>query len=325
MRQDLLEAKLVGVGAGAEMQSRKEFRRGQRFARLERQIDARQIREIKPLLAQQSRHEIDADQAVAEQGLLLLIAVDCESLIQGNVPSLVDQPAGGLVDAQGRWQPGRQIILRLAWGEQRTRLVVQGSAGEGAAEHAAFVHPLIAPVGVVLGHHQLLPGFIPAPQTVRLILRLAQEPLGGRRELGTRSLLAMLRQAARHGARLIGGKARDQARQDQQAGDEGGCDLLDRDGSWKHHCGACTRVRSRNSRVCPSRSNSCSPSMKWLTPRTITIGACTALSDAIQLRPSSSSASPMISCALTGDRFSAASVRAWSQRTYDSRACGVDK
>jgi hypothetical protein len=39
-RQDFLEAKLVGVGEGAELQARKQFRCGQGFARPEGQFDA---------------------------------------------------------------------------------------------------------------------------------------------------------------------------------------------------------------------------------------------------------------------------------------------
>jgi hypothetical protein len=80
-----------------------------------------------------------------------------------------------------------------------------------------------------------LPGFIPKRQVVSLILGLAQKPLDGRCEFGMRSVLAMLFHAARHGARLISGKARDQAHQDQQAGNKGERDLFDGDGSGKDH------------------------------------------------------------------------------------------
>jgi hypothetical protein len=70
--------------------------------------------------ALQGRHEVDPDQAVAKKALALFIAVNGECVVQGNPSRLAGQPAGCLVGAQPGRQAGRQIILALARGKQRT-------------------------------------------------------------------------------------------------------------------------------------------------------------------------------------------------------------
>ena len=94
-------------------------------------------------------------------------------------------------------------------------------------QNAAFVHPLIPPVGVILGQHQLLPGFIPVRQFEGLVFGSAQQPLNGGCQFGLGGVLVLLFQAMRDGTGLIGGKPSDQAHQNQQPGDEGERDMLD--------------------------------------------------------------------------------------------------
>src|SRR5512139_2423808 len=221
-------------------------------------------------------------------------------------------------------QSGRQAEFRWARCKLRTGQGVERCPDKPAGQDTAFVYPLVAPIGVILGQHQLLPGLIPVRQLDGLFFRADQQALNGLGQFGFRRILVVLLQVVRDGARLIGGKASDQAHQHQQPGNQGERDMLDGDGVRPFHRDGVGCTCSRNLIVWSSRSNSCSPSMKWLPPCTITMGTCRCCKTWSQPFPSVLSASPMTSCTLTGACLSAVSRRGWSQRTYDSSPSGVE-
>jgi len=179
------------------------------------------------VLTQQGRHEAHPDQAVAEEGLPLHLAINGRPAIQCNGGRLIAQPARRIECRQvGRQRGGHGTFPRTGV-EPLARWAVQSHLGKPAVQHAAFVDTLISPVSVILGHDQLLPGFIPLRQTDDLLLRLVQQALNGGDEFGMRRILVMPFQALDDGACLISRESTDQADQHQQRRDEGERNVLD--------------------------------------------------------------------------------------------------